>query len=103
MYGAVVRKSGLSRLDSELRCNGLEIRKRTNKAVHNGKIPLVEMQVGDQTIRCDRDATARVYASITTGWANRILQSSLRLTSNGSYRKAGILIPALLFLAPLDV
>jgi hypothetical protein len=157
-------------------------------------MPLVEMQVGDQTIRYDRDATARVYASITTGWAekcgcvgcrnylaqrdavyppafrellnrldidskkdaevgadgpqqnglhhyggwfffvgempmagenvselcnspyfafwftrvgpcpknfgaNRILQSSLRLTSNGSYRKAGILIPALLFLA----
>jgi|CZKS01.1.fsa_nt_gi hypothetical protein len=32
---------------------------------------MVEMQVGDQTIRYDRRATARIYASITTGWAEK--------------------------------
>ena len=32
---------------------------------------MVELQVGDQTIRYDRDATARIYESMSTGWAER--------------------------------
>ncbi len=34
-------------------------------------MPLVEVQVGDQTIRYDREATAQIYATTTTGWAER--------------------------------
>jgi hypothetical protein len=32
---------------------------------------MVEMQLGDQRIRYDRDATAEIYASSRTGWAER--------------------------------
>jgi hypothetical protein len=32
---------------------------------------MVEMQLGDQTIRYDRDSTVRIYASTTNGWAER--------------------------------
>jgi len=32
---------------------------------------MVELQVGDQTIRYDRQATAQIYATTTTGWAER--------------------------------
>ncbi len=33
------------------------------------KMPMTEMQVGDQTIRYDREATAAIYAGLTNGWA----------------------------------
>ena len=30
---------------------------------------MTEMQVGDQTVRCDREATLAIYASLRAGWA----------------------------------
>ena len=32
---------------------------------------MVELQVGDQTVRYDRDATARIYANLISGWAEK--------------------------------
>jgi hypothetical protein len=36
---------------------------------HNEKMPMTEMTVGDQTFRYDPEATAAIYASLRTGWA----------------------------------
>jgi hypothetical protein len=32
-------------------------------------MPMTEMQVGDQTVRYDREATAAIYARLKNGWA----------------------------------
>ena len=32
-------------------------------------MPLLEMQIGDQVIRYDREATAAIYANMKSGWA----------------------------------
>jgi len=32
-------------------------------------MPMTEMQVGDQTVRYDREATAAIYAGLKNGWA----------------------------------
>ena len=34
-------------------------------------MPMTQMRVGDQTIRCDRDATATVYRSLVNGYAEQ--------------------------------
>jgi hypothetical protein len=36
---------------------------------HNEKMPMTEMNFGDQTVRHDREATAAIYASLNGGWA----------------------------------
>ena len=36
---------------------------------HNGEMSMMEMHVGDQTIRYDREATAAIYAALKNGWA----------------------------------
>src|SRR5260370_38578001 len=32
-------------------------------------MPMTEMQVGDQTVRYDREATSAIYAILRSGWA----------------------------------
>jgi hypothetical protein len=34
-------------------------------------MPMIELQIGDQTIRYDRDATVAVYKNIEHGWAEK--------------------------------
>jgi hypothetical protein len=40
---------------------------------HNGKMPMTEINLGDQTVRYDREATAAIYASLKGGWAEDCL------------------------------
>ena len=47
------------------------LRKAKWRTLHNGDMSMVEIQVGDQTIRYDRDRTARIYASLSNGWAEK--------------------------------
>lgn len=44
---------------------------RPKPEVHNKTMPMVEMQIGDQTIHYDRHATAQIYADVSTGWVER--------------------------------
>jgi hypothetical protein len=39
------------------------------RLLHNEKMPMTEMTVGDQTIRYDPEATAAIYAKLRNGWA----------------------------------
>jgi hypothetical protein len=36
-------------------------------------MPMTELTIGDQTIRFDREATADIYLSIKSGWAEGCL------------------------------
>ena len=42
---------------------------RTRRRHDNEEMPMSEMQVGDQVIRYDREATAAIYAGLRNGWA----------------------------------